>query len=57
MKNKFDEIIEKLFCKHNWKEKYRARVVYEDGKIKSKVYILICKKCGKIKKVNINIFN
>ncbi len=56
MKNKFDKIIEKLFCKHIWKEKYAETVIYEH-KIKSRVYILICEKCGKIKKVSINIFN
>ncbi len=56
MKNKFDKIIEKLFCKHIWKEKYAEKISSED-KIKSKVYVLICEKCGKIKKVSINIFS
>ena len=56
MKTKFDKIIEKLFCKHKWKETYSERVIYKEG-IKSQIYILICENCGKIKKVKIDIFS
>jgi hypothetical protein len=48
----------KLFCRHKWKEKERHNIVrhytyynYSEGG-----YVLIileCKKCGKLKKVNI----
>ncbi len=57
MKNKFDKIIEKLFCKHNWKQKYQESIISPDREIRGKVYILICENCGKIKKVSINIFS
>lgn len=39
----FKMILEKLSCKHEWQ--IAAKTIYLDG-VK---YMLICKKCGKIK--------
>ena len=53
--NFIKEYFSKLCCKHDWEERYNV-TVYEYGfsiiPIKHKV-TLICKKCGKIKKIEL----
>ena len=46
------QIIEKLFCKHEWKQ--HATIHNEDWLDKKAVgFILICNKCGHIRKVTV----
>jgi hypothetical protein len=51
------EIFEKWSCKHSWKVHYESRVLVKDfaGQMYGRytVQTLICKNCGKIKKIKV----
>lgn len=53
MKEIINKLLEKWMCKHDW-DLFKHIQVYDDfsGDMASgHIYIFICKKCGKIKKV------
>lgn len=52
MKNILSKLIEKWLCKHKWKV-FRETRIYSrtHNDITGYEYILICKKCGKIKRI------
>lgn len=49
----FKAIINKLFCCHKW-EVFSNTEIYANSKLPTRVIIiLICSKCGKLKKIEI----
>lgn len=52
MKELLKNWILKLTCRHNWKELKHMNVYMNDEEIPySRVYLLVCTKCGKLKQV------
>lgn len=48
----FKKLLDKFLCRHAWYEYKKLRLYDEDDSMPSgHLYILMCKKCGKIKKV------
>lgn len=55
MKKLLTQLLEKWVCKHEWVTYQKCDIYNEfSGEIPSRLeFILICKKCGKIKKIRL----
>lgn len=54
MKNILNKLLEKWLCKHDWGLFQHIKGYWGDkDDIISHQYILVCKKCGKIKKIKV----
>lgn len=53
LKKLLNDLIEKLCCKHDWKEYERWSVSTDIGG-RYTCILFICKKCGKMKKIKSN---
>ena len=55
MKDILNKLLDKWLCKHDWElfETHEVYTTFEFNMPEYHVYIFICKKCGKIKKVQV----
>ena len=53
MKKYFQQLLDKWFCLHDWKEFERIVIYSSSRELSKEKIIVVCNKCGKIKKIEL----